>query len=159
MKKNAFPIIGIFAILITSCNNINFMGNNINRPVVETKLNASFILNYSDTLASINKWYNIPERYKWLIDSSNNSHLTYRIYYFEASPNELYFITYDYDIVLREVYNETISEDSWIAIDDKLINNNVRNRIVERYKNEVLSKIETYGKLNHIPDSIMYNFR
>ena len=158
MRINEIFIIVLFPVII-SCENINFMGNDVNDfIVVDTKLRTRFVLNYSDSIASTNKWYDIPDKYKWLLDSNNNSHLKYKIYYFKSNPEELYFVTYNYDIIIREVYNETIDESFWTPLGDSLISKSTRDRMIQRYKNEVLSKVEEYGKLKHLPDSIMYTY-
>jgi len=157
-RRIAFPlficVVGLF--LFTECNSLYKAGNleSLDYPI-ETSLRSSLIQKYCDTLI-IKYGYSVPV--KWSnknklveIDSVNNKRL-----YFNSNPEEMYLISFGGMLELTDVYNPQIRSDGGYVARRELMSKEQEIRVIERFKKEILDKIEVMAKKDGLPDSVIY---
>jgi len=122
---------------------------------IETSLRSSLIQKYCDTLI-IKYGYSVPV--KWSnknklveIDSVNNKRL-----YFNSNPEEMYLISFGGMLELTDVYNPQIRSDGGYVARRELMSKEQEIRVIERFKKEILDKIEVMAKKDGLPDSVIY---
>jgi hypothetical protein len=146
-------LIMIFSCL--GCNQLYKAGNVVSLDYpIETPLRSSLIQAYCDTLIK-KRGYNVPE--KWLhenklveLDSINHKRI-----YFKKDPEEMYLISFGGMLVLNDVYNPQIRSGDWVA-HRELLPKKQEERVLERFRKEILDTIETMAKRDNLPDSIIY---
>lgn len=121
---------------------------------IQTNLRSIIVKRYLDTLI-VEKGYNVPE--KWLhlnklvdLDSVNNKRI-----YFRRKPEEMYLVSLQGQLVLSDVYNESIVKNDWVSSREK-ISRVDEARIKNRFNIEVLRVIESLAKGDGVPDSLIY---
>lgn len=157
MKRSSIIFLTIASIItwLNGCgglyqvNNLVYLGY-----PVETSLRSSLVQAYCDTL--INKYgYNVPSKWSHLnrlveLDSINNKRI-----YFRSNPEEMYLISFGGMLILNDVYNPAIVNNGYISRRD-LMPKEQELRIKERFKIEILDKIEAMAKQDGLPDSVIY---
>ncbi|MCC9073236.1 hypothetical protein LNQ49_16790 [Flavobacterium sp. F-65] len=122
--------------------------NNLSFPVPKKKLEVAF-----DSLYSNYPEYKIPAKYQNFNNWSKRGYdfLDSRIFYFSQSPEEMYYISFvgdeqnlkdttHIDIAIRAVFAG--NKKKWLKQED--FTKEEENRIQERFKTEIISKLEKY---------------
>ena len=161
-RKTMNNYIGLFlkifflTILLNSCDNreVYKVGNRLTLDfVIDTKISFKVIRNYIGKMAA--NEFQAPEKwqgYKKLVDiDSVNS---FRIY-FKATPEEMYLIQFNGELLLADVLNENIVKGDWVTNRDNLSSAD-EERIKRRFTVEILDKIEKMAKEDGIPDSVLF---
>ena len=159
MKRIETFLLSIIVLAISvsysECNQLYKAGNLVSLDYpIETSLRSSLIQAYCDTL--INKrGYNVPE--KWLhenklveFDSVNHKRI-----YFRSNPEEMYLISFGGMLVLNDVYNPQIRDGDWVARRE-LMPREQEQRVIERFRKEILDTIEVMAKRDNLHDSVIY---
>lgn len=158
-NKFWFKTFPLFAVLsFISCNNVYKAGNLVSLDYpIETPLRSALIQKYCDTLI-IKHGYSVPE--KWSsknklveLDSINNKRI-----YFKSNPEEMYLISFGGMLELTDVYNPHLRSDGGYVARRELMPKEQELRIKERFKKEILDKIEAMAKKNGLPDSVIYKW-
>jgi hypothetical protein len=155
MKRDFKPVVFLSFLLISGCNKLYKAGNlEILSYPVKTPLRTRVVEMYIDTL--IAKYgYKVPD--KWLdkdklvnLDSINNKRL-----YFSRDPEEMYLISYPGMLILADVYNPRIVQQRWVA-NGELMPLAEKERVMRRFRTEILDKVEQMAKQDNLPDSVIY---
>ena len=145
-----------FTIFFNSCNNgeLYKVGNRLTLDfVIDTKISFKVIRNYIGKIAT--NEYSVPEKwqgYKKLVDIDSVNSM--RIY-FKSNPEEMYLIQFNGELLLADVFNESIVKGDWVTSRNNLIAVE-EERIKRRFKTEILDKIERMAKQDGIPDSVLF---
>lgn len=149
-------IFAISLLLFTECNPLYKAGNLVSLDYpIETSLDLDLIQKYCDTLI-VKYGYNVPA--KWSdknklveIDSLNNKRI-----YFKSDPEEMYLISFGGMLELTDVYNTQIRSDGGYVARRELMSKEQELRVKERFKKEILDKIEAMAKRDGLSDSVIY---
>ncbi len=143
-------------IFFNSCNNTELykVGNRLTLDfVIDTKISFKVIRNYIGKMAT--NEYRVPEKwqgYKKLVDIDSVNSM--RIY-FKANPEEMYLIQFNGELILADVFNESIVMGDWVTSKSNLTAVE-EERIKRRFKTEILDKIERMAKQDGVPDSVLF---
>lgn len=149
-------IIAVDVLLLTGCNHLYKAGNLASLDYqVETSLRLELIQTYCDTLI-IKYGYGVPA--KWSnknklveLDSVNNKRI-----YFKSNPEEMYLISFGGMLELTDVFNPNIRSDGGYVARRELMSKEQELRVTERFKREILGKIEEMAKRDGLADSVIY---
>ena len=165
LKKNykciRFTGLFIYCSLILGCGTLGAIGDGIYFPTSKDKLEIAM-----DSLFSEYPEYSIPTKWNKYNDWSKAGYdfLESRIFYFKSDPEEMYYITFLGDSVtfadtskvtigIRAVFNEkNIKEKWWLTADD--LNSKEKERIVNRFENEIVLKLQLYTKKKALKKSL-----
>lgn len=154
--KKLIPI--FFSLLIVStigCNDIYRAGNRITLDYsIDTKLNLKIIRRYLDTILTNDK-YQVPSKWQHHnklvdIDPENSKHI-----YFSDNPEEMYLIQFNGVLLLADVYNPQIVDGDYVAVPERMPKSE-KERVIGRFKTEILDQIENIAKHDDCPDSVLY---
>lgn len=82
----------------------------------------------------VNEWNDLPE----------NFHC--RKIYFRENPEEVYLVKLDFAVSILNVYNGTIRSAGWVT-DPLLVSPKEKERIINRFREEILNKVAEAGSL------------
>ena len=155
MKESLKILFFISCLFIIGCDKPYKAGNlDIFSYPVETPLRTQVVAMYLDTL--IAKYgYQVPV--KWIdidklvdFDSANHKRI-----YFAKAPEEMYLISYPGMLILADVYNPGIVQQSYVA-NRQLMPPEEKERVLRRFKIEILDRIEQMTIRDNLPDSVIY---
>jgi predicted small secreted protein len=149
-KKQTALIVLLFCCTnFIRCGTLGGVGDDICFPTSMAKLKIAI-----DSLHNIYPEYKIPKKWEGLNNWSRKGYYDFlvgRIFYFKSSPEEMYYVTFIGDsfedttkicIGIRSVFRESTYK--W-ANDDSLVDKE-KERIVKRFDNEIVSKLEKITK-------------
>jgi len=153
-KKGKLFLITIQCIIFSSflgCGTLGGIGNVIYFSTSKKKLEVAI-----DSLYSKHPEYRIPEKWKVFNSWSENGYgfLESRIFYFNSSPEEMYYVTFIGDsamladatktgIGVRAVFNGD-ANGKWFL--DQDLDSREKQRMEKRFDGEIISKLEEYTK-------------
>ena len=140
---------------LSSCNQIYKAGNLIALSYpVETQLRSAIVSQYIDTLR-YKQGFAVPDKWKHYnklidLDSINNKRI-----YFKANPEEMYLISFGGMLQLMDIYNPLLVPNDWVA-DRSRMSKEEEERVLRRFKDEVLDVVDSLANRDHLPDSLIY---
>jgi hypothetical protein len=148
----------LFLLIVTSmvsCENFYKAGNLIDLQYpVESKISTKILNRYLDSLI-LNEGFRIKS--DWVVyeklvdlDSVNN-----KIIYFKDNPEEMFLISTAGQLLISDVFNPKIRANDWVA-QDKFMPSSEKTRIMNRFKTEILNRIEVMAKNDGVVDSVLY---
>jgi hypothetical protein len=148
-----FKIITVLFFSIAACG--IRAGNRISLDyAIDTKLDQDVIKRYLDTLI-LNYGFTPPKQllqFDKLIDITPE---TTRRIYFEQQPKEMYLIQFNGVLLIADVYNSDIVADDYVSRRERMPRKE-EVRIKNRFKTEVLDRIEAMAKKDGVADSVLY---
>jgi hypothetical protein len=138
-----------------SCKNFYKAGNLIDLQYpVDSEISTKILNRYLDSLI-LNKGFRIKS--DWVVyeklvdlDSINN-----KIIYFKDNPEEMFLISTAGQLLISDVFNPKIRKNDWVA-QDKFMPSSEKVRIMNRFKIEILNRIELMAKKDGVVDSVLY---
>ena len=145
MKKTLFILATFF--FLQSCGTLGGF-EIITLPASESKLNSAI-----DSLYKNFPEYKIPTKWNYLNDWEDRGYgfLDGKIFYFNNDPEEMYYVSFIHDdSVIDTLHPETRlsiravnkGQRKWLLKKD--LNGSEQKRIIERFKNEIISKLKNY---------------
>ncbi len=151
-------IYSIITIGSISCGTLGGIGDTINFPTSKKNLEIAM-----DSLFVKHPEYKIPEKWETYNDWHQRGYdfLESRIFYFKSSPEEMYYVSFIGDsvmladttkigIAIRATYNGD-ARGRWVLGDS--LGSSEKQRIISRFDNEIVSKLEQYTKTKSSKES------
>lgn len=118
-----------------------------------SRLSGKYLKNYIDNVRDKN--IIVPDSIKDIFLFGDTIDNRQRFVYFKSSPEEWYMILfYTQPCLIENIYNKTLS--NHVINDRSVLGDKEIERIQLRFRNEILIPAEQYGKLHHVPDTVMY---
>ena len=120
-----------------------------------SKLDGGYLKQYVDSVR--NKSFLVPDSsIAEIFFNGDTISSSERIIYFNSDPKEWYLINFMASpCFIESMYNPNLSNGE--IYDTTFLSKKEIVRIRNRFINEVLKPAEQYGKVHHLPDSILYD--
>ena len=132
-------LLGLFILGICSC--VPYGVDNRPAPIcaVETKLSAEFIYKNYDSIASCYSWNSPPVEWESAFKIIDDEQIKDRVFYLSGDVPEMYYVQFTEPIQIKAIFNGRAYKE-WTY--GKNIKEEEKNRICERFKEQVLKKME-----------------
>ena len=130
--------------------------NNYNIVDLSPKFNREIVFDIIDTLQQRDNLFVVPQKWKYVMQDYIEGHDRWdweeiRFFYFKENPEEMFLIRFSYHMTtILRTYNKLDY--------GKAKSNEEKERILRRFKNEVLKSIEKEAKARAFPDTIIYYY-
>lgn len=145
-----------FFTLVIGCTNISPINN---RPpnitgILDTELDPILLVyNYYDSVAPQFGWNNPPKDWRNEFIAEMNGVALGRIYSLDTpGVREMYHVIFTEDMIITRVF----TENKLMWLNGSEVSEEEKQRIKQRFNDEVLKKMEEYAIQNKLPDSIVY---
>lgn len=153
--KNVVLFLLIYFALNTYCTQVYKAGNLVSLSYpVKTTLRTTIVQQYIDSLI-LRHGYDVPDKWSHLDKLIDIDSVNHRRVYFSNSPEEMYLISFQGQLILSDVYNEKIRSNDWVSRRDSMPAKEEL-RIKKRFETEILDVVKTMAHKSGRTDSLIY---